>query len=94
MPKYGSIHHIHNTFLSAPSLNIMPVSTREGIECKGLEPWKVSETLFSRYGKPFDKLKFFLNYAILAPSNHNTQPCTFRISDDNTIHLYADRTTS
>ncbi len=70
----------------------MSESTREDIEYKGLEPWKVSETWFSSYYKPFDKLKFFLNYAILAPSGHNTQPWTFRISDDNTIQLYADRT--
>ena len=72
----------------------MPLSTKKDTDNKGLEPWKVSETRFSSYDKPFDKLKFFLNYAILAPSSHNTQPCTFRISDDNTIHLYADRTTS
>lgn len=69
----------------------MPLSTREDIEYKGLEPWKVSETWFSSYDKPFDKLKFFLNYAILAPSGHNTQPWTFKISDNNKIHLFADR---
>lgn len=71
----------------------MPVSTREDRDHKGLDPWKVSETWFSSYDKPFDKLEFFLNYAILAPSGHNTQPWTFRISrNNNTIHLYADRT--
>ena len=84
---------MHNTFLIAPSLNIMPLSTKKPIDQKGLEAWKVSETGFSSYDKPFDKLKFFLNYAILAPSGHNTQPWAFRIfDDDNTIHLYADRT--
>ena len=71
----------------------MPLSTKKDTDNKGLEPWKVSETRFSSYDKPFDKLKFFLNYAILAPSGHNTQPWAFRIfADDNTIHLYADRT--
>ncbi|MGD9532461.1 MAG: nitroreductase family protein [Candidatus Nitrosocosmicus sp.] len=71
----------------------MPLSTKKDTDNKGLEPWKISETLFPSYDKPFDKLKFFLNYAILAPSGHNTQPWAFRIStDDNTIHLYADRT--
>ena len=84
---------MHNTFLIAPSLNIMTLSTRKDNDHKGFEPWKVSETWFSSYDKPFDKLKFFLNYAILAPSGHNTQPWAFRISsDDNSIHLYADRT--
>jgi len=84
---------MHNTFLIAPSLNIMSLSSRKDNDLKGFEPWKVSETWFSSYDKPFDKLKFFLNYAILAPSGHNTQPWAFRIStDENTIHLYADRT--
>ena len=70
----------------------MSISTKEVTDHNGHEPWKISETWFSSYDKPFDKLKFFLHYAILAPSGHNTQPWAFRISDDNTIHLYADRT--
>jgi hypothetical protein len=71
----------------------MPQSTKKDLDHKGLEPWKVSEDWFSSYDKESDKLKFFLNYAILAPSGHNTQPWAFRISvDDNTIRLYADRT--
>lgn len=88
------LNRLQNTFVIAPSLNIMLLSTKkEKIDHKGFEPWKVSETLFSSYDKPFDKLKFFINYAILAPSGHNTQPWAFRISrDNNTIHLYADRT--
>ncbi|WP_458744786.1 nitroreductase family protein [Candidatus Nitrosocosmicus sp. T] len=84
---------MHKTFVIAPSLNIMSLSTKkEDIDHKGFEPWKVSETLFSSFDKPFDKLKFFLNYAILAPSGHNTQPWVFRISGDDMIRLYADRT--
>jgi hypothetical protein len=72
----------------------MSISTKkEDTDHKGFEPWKVSEISFSSCDKAFDKLKFFLNYAILAPSGHNTQPWAFRISkDNNTIHLYADRT--
>ncbi len=38
-----------------------------------------------------DKLHLLLVYAVLAPSNHNSQPWLFRISG-NTIELYADRT--
>ncbi|WP_458721578.1 hypothetical protein [Candidatus Nitrosocosmicus sp. R] len=70
----------------------MPESTREDKEYKGLDPWRVSDTWFSSYDKPLDKLKFFLCYAILVPSGHNTQPWTFRISDDSIIEMYADRT--
>jgi hypothetical protein len=55
------------------------------------EAWNISETRFPKEGTIYDKLKFFLNYAILAPSSHNTQPWLFKIVND-TIELYADRT--
>lgn len=71
----------------------MSLSTREGTEYDGLVPWRISESWYPNNGKAFDKLKFFINYAILAPSSHNSQPWKFKISiDDNSIHLYADRT--
>src|SRR5690606_20406923 len=41
-------------------------------------------------GSPEAKLRFLLSYAILAPSNRNTQPWRWRISED-MIELYADR---
>jgi Nitroreductase family len=53
--------------------------------------WNISEDMFPYGGPFFDKAKFFLNYAILAPSSHNTQPWLFNI-DVNAIELYADRT--
>lgn len=56
-----------------------------------LEPWNVSEGAFPKDGSMRDKLKFFLKYAILAPSSRNTQPWNFKILNDNTIELYADR---
>lgn len=37
-----------------------------------------------------DQLKFLVNYAVLAPSVHNTQPWLFRILD-HTIEIHADR---
>lgn len=37
------------------------------------------------------QLRFLLNYAVLAPSKHNTQPWLFHV-DQNMIELYADRT--
>jgi nitroreductase len=55
-----------------------------------LEPWNVSEDEFPAKGSMYDKLKFFLRYAILAPSIRNTQPWAFRILSNNTIELYAD----
>lgn len=55
-----------------------------------LEPWNVSEDAFPKDGSMRGKLKFFLKYAILAPSSHNTQPWNFKILNDNTIELYAD----
>ena len=54
-------------------------------------PWKIAEDDFPFDGKISEKLKFLLNYAILAPSGHNTQPWLFKIID-NTIELYADQT--
>ena len=56
-----------------------------------LEPWNVSEDAFPKDGSMRGKLKFFLRYAILAPSSRNTQPWNFKILNDNTIELYVDR---
>ena len=49
-----------------------------------------TESDFRQDWPPADKLRFFLNYAVLAPSSHNTQPWLFRVVDD-TAELYADR---
>ena len=56
------------------------------------EAWNVSENKFPREGINVDKLTFLLKYAILAPSSHNTQPWLFRIVNNKTIEVYADRT--
>ena len=55
-----------------------------------LTMWKVKEAEFPHHGTAEEKLKFILNYAILAPSSHNTQPWLFKI-DSEAIYLYADR---
>ena len=69
----------------------MSGSRRQNIEdIKGFDSWGISEQNFPSSGSSYDKLKFFLNYAILAPSSHNTQPWLFKIVD-NSIELYADR---
>lgn len=44
---------------------------------------------FPHHGEPEAKLRFLLNYAVLAPSSHNTQPWLWKISG-NEIELWAD----
>jgi nitroreductase len=55
------------------------------------DPWKVSDDIFPRSGEAEEKLRFLLNYAVLAPSGHNTQPWLFRVRNGE-VDLYADRT--
>jgi len=57
------------------------------------EPWRVSEAAFPGDGTVAQKLRFCLNYAVLAPSTRNTQPWLFKIRGDG-LELYADRTRS
>jgi hypothetical protein len=58
-----------------------------------LEAWNVREEDFPYKGILFDKLKFLLNYAVLAPSGPNTQPWKFSIKD-NVVSLIADHARS
>ena len=53
--------------------------------------WDVSDDDFPSVGTPTDKLRFLIHYAVLAPSNHNTQPWKFKVRG-NLLELYADRT--
>jgi hypothetical protein len=55
------------------------------------DPWKVSEADFPRSRDAEEKLRFLLNYAVLAPSGHNTQPWLFRVRNGE-VELCADRT--
>jgi hypothetical protein len=55
------------------------------------DPWKISEGDYPSSRDVEEKLRFLLNYAVLAPSSHNTQPWLFKVSDDE-VDLYADRT--
>ena len=58
-----------------------------------IDPWQIKASNFPVDGSTTEKLKFILNYGLLAPSGHNTQPWLFKILDDE-IELYADRTRS
>lgn len=53
--------------------------------------WSISDKKWPKDSSDREKLKFLLQFAILAPSGHNTQPWLFRICG-NTLELYADRT--
>jgi hypothetical protein len=54
-------------------------------------PWEISERIFPKKGKPSDKLRYLLNYAVLAPSGHNSQPWLFKVVGEE-VELHADRT--
>ena len=55
-------------------------------------PWEVDPRDFPTKGSVEDAIRFCLNYAILAPSSHNTQPWWFRLEDDNiTVGLDVSR---
>jgi hypothetical protein len=56
-----------------------------------IQPWQVAEQDFPRTGNATDQLQFLLNYAVLAPSGHNTQPWRFTIQNE-TLELWADLT--
>ncbi len=55
--------------------------------------WDVNANAFHEQKNDADRLKFLIRYAILAPSNHNTQPWLFDIYDDH-VDLFADRARS
>ena len=52
--------------------------------------WSISAEDFPANGATPEKWKFFLSYAVLAPSSHNSQPWLFHVRH-NTLELYADR---
>lgn len=49
------------------------------------DSWNVSEEEFPLQGGPEEKLRFLLNYAVLAPSGHNTQPWLFRLNPEDRV---------
>ena len=53
--------------------------------------WAIDEGRFPEGGSDADRLRFVLQYAILAPSGHNGQPWRFHVDGD-ALHVYADRT--
>lgn len=53
--------------------------------------WQIDEHLFDALAPMKEQIRFALQYAVLAPSNHNAQPWRF-IVDEDTVQLFADRT--
>ncbi|MDD4652590.1 MAG: nitroreductase family protein [Methanothrix sp.] len=54
-----------------------------------LQAWDVKESSFPANESQKEKLAFLLNYAILAPSSHNSQPWKFNVTNDS-ILVFAD----
>ncbi len=51
--------------------------------------WEVKVGEFNKLKSSFEKFSFLLNFAVLAPSSHNTQPWNFKIKN-NTISVYKE----
>jgi len=58
-----------------------------------LAAWTVDTSAFPTAGAAIDKARFAVNYAILAPSGHNTQPWRFIVNGGELL-VCADRTRS
>ena len=56
-----------------------------------ITPWLIDESEFYEIEDARAQKEFLVRYAVLAPSGHNTQPWTFRITDEG-IEVYADYT--
>lgn len=52
-------------------------------------PWLIDESEFYEIEDARTQKEFLLRYAVLAPSGHNTQPWTFRITDE-AIEVHPD----
>jgi nitroreductase len=52
-------------------------------------PWIIDEADFYELETHDEQMRFLLRYAILAPSGHNTQPWTFRVTAEG-VEVFAD----
>lgn len=57
------------------------------------DAWRVREAEYPARGSTDERLRYFLRFAVLAPSGHNTQPWRFQVADGR-LWLYADRSRS
>lgn len=56
-----------------------------------LQPWKVTAAGYPTTGTRSECATFLLQYGVLAPSSHNTQPWLLGVDNDG-VHVRADRT--
>ena len=52
-------------------------------------PWHIDDSEFYELESFDEQMRFLLQYAVLAPSGHNTQPWTFRVTPD-CVEVFAD----
>jgi nitroreductase len=55
-------------------------------------PWHIDESEFYEIDNLREQREFLLQYAVLAPSGHNTQPWSFRITDRGDVEVWPDFT--
>jgi hypothetical protein len=55
------------------------------------DPWLVDPARFAALRSSAERLRFLVNYAVLAPSGHNTQPWIFRVIGEQRLDLRAGR---
>ena len=54
-----------------------------------ISPWQLDESEFYELESRKEQISFLLGWAVLAPSSHNTQPWTFRITEEG-VEIAAD----
>jgi hypothetical protein len=52
--------------------------------------WNLHEKDFGKCASRRERILFLLQYAVLAPSSHNSQPWKFRLIDDETVEIFTD----
>ncbi len=55
------------------------------------QPWQININDFYKITDEKEKLKFLLNFAVLAPSGHNSQPWEFSIVNDATVDIFINK---
>lgn len=53
------------------------------------KPWLIQIDDFYKLSSKIDKIRFFLNFAVLAPSSHNSQPWRFE-ADEQKIKIFLE----
>ncbi len=81
------------SYVSGPTVATSDVAAVEAAKVEEKSVWQINADDYPATGTREEKLKFLLGYAILAPSNRNTQPWLWRLTDEG-LELYADTSRS